>query len=192
MSQRNRDRSPQAARQDEFLHPLAAGGRIDSLDGETLKARPRRDNTDRSLARSAWENRPSEEPSRRVRYDRAQLLLDVMDRFLKLRPETIQHKVSKFSYSKFVTPIIELVRTPARITPYPTGLGVALSQALRARLRSIVPPGHAGTALNGKMSKLHGPKRQAPSRPYDGRSTDMNFCTHLPRMDASTLWMEKL
>src|ERR1700719_2082454 len=121
MSQKNRDRSPQAARHDEFLHPLAAGGRIDSLDGETLKARPRRDNTDRRGARSAGENRPSEEPSRRVRYDRAQLLLDVMDRFLNLRPETIQHKVFKFSYSKFVTPIIESVRTPARITPYPTG-----------------------------------------------------------------------
>jgi hypothetical protein len=31
----------------------------------------RRDDTDRSLARSAWESVPSKEPSRRVRYDRA-------------------------------------------------------------------------------------------------------------------------
>ena len=30
--------------------------------------------TDRSLARSALEKRPSKEPSRRVRYDRAQLI----------------------------------------------------------------------------------------------------------------------
>ncbi len=39
------------------------------------------------------------------------------------------------SMRNFVTPTIESVRTPARITPYPTGrlFGVALSQALRAR-----------------------------------------------------------
>jgi hypothetical protein len=30
----------------------------------------RRDNTDRSLARSAWKKRPSQQPSRRVQYDR--------------------------------------------------------------------------------------------------------------------------
>jgi hypothetical protein len=43
---------------------------------------------------------------------------------------------------------IEPVRTPAPITPYPTGRLVwgALSQALRARLR--VPPGHFATASN--------------------------------------------
>jgi hypothetical protein len=37
----------------------------------------RRDNTDRSLARSALGKRPSKEPSRRVRYDRAQLIPEV-------------------------------------------------------------------------------------------------------------------
>jgi len=37
----------------------------------------RRDNTDRSLARSAWEKRASKEPSRTVRYDRAQLIQEV-------------------------------------------------------------------------------------------------------------------
>ena len=39
--------------------------------------------------------------------------------------------------------IIESVRTPERITPYPTGrfFWVALSQALRARLRSHGPSG---------------------------------------------------
>jgi hypothetical protein len=45
---------------------------------------------------------------------------------------------------------LSLVRgsTPARITPYPTGrlFGVALSQALRARLRSHCP---SGTFLDG-------------------------------------------
>jgi hypothetical protein len=37
----------------------------------------RRDNTDRSLARSAWEKRPPKNPSRRVRYDRAKLITRV-------------------------------------------------------------------------------------------------------------------
>src|SRR5208283_1127162 len=51
--------------------------------------------------------------------------------------------VFSFSVQNSVTPIIESVRTPARITPYPTGrlFGVALSQALRARLRSHRPSG---------------------------------------------------
>ena len=40
------------------------------------EAASRRDDTDRSLARSAWE-RASKEPSRRVRYDRARLIPDV-------------------------------------------------------------------------------------------------------------------
>src|ERR1700685_4436724 len=38
----------------------------------------RRDNTDRSLARSAWESVPSKEPSRRVRYDRTQRIPEVL------------------------------------------------------------------------------------------------------------------
>ena len=44
--------------------------------------------------------------------------------------------VFRFHLRYFVTPIIESVRTPARITPYATGRlsRVALSQALRARL----------------------------------------------------------
>jgi hypothetical protein len=51
-----------------------------------------------------------------------ELVLDVTDRFLNLR---------------------ESVPTPARIRPYPTGrlFWVALSQALRARLRSHRPSG---------------------------------------------------
>jgi hypothetical protein len=51
-----------------------------------------------------------------------ELVLDVTDRFLNLR---------------------ESVRTPARIRPYPTGrlIWVALSQALRAPLRSHRPSG---------------------------------------------------
>jgi hypothetical protein len=44
---------------------------------------------------------------------------------------------------KILTPIIESARTPARITPYPTGrlFRVALTQALRARLPSACPSG---------------------------------------------------
>jgi hypothetical protein len=51
-----------------------------------------------------------------------ELVFDVTDRFLNLR---------------------ESVRTPARIGPYPAGrvFWVALSQALRARLRSHRPSG---------------------------------------------------
>jgi hypothetical protein len=37
----------------------------------------RRDNTDCSLARSAWKSVPRKESSRRVRYDRAQLIPEV-------------------------------------------------------------------------------------------------------------------
>ncbi len=98
-----------------------------------------------------------------------ELLLDVMDRFLNLRdtnaecaiallpskvsevwkglmnPSRKSYNINVFSFRirNFVTPIIESVRTPARITPYPTGrlFGVALSQALRARLRSHRPSG---------------------------------------------------
>ena len=37
------------------------------------------------------------------------------------RPEIIQHNFAGFRTRNFVTPIIESVPTPARITPYPTG-----------------------------------------------------------------------
>jgi hypothetical protein len=69
-----------------------------------------------------------------------ELLLDVMDRAceiptLKMRHSPVPSKVSEvwkglmnpiryffgFRIRNFVTPIIESVRTPARITPYPTG-----------------------------------------------------------------------
>jgi hypothetical protein len=45
-----------------------------------------------------------------------------------------------FTFETSVTPIIESVRPPARIRPYPTGrlFWVALSLALRARLRSVL------------------------------------------------------
>src|SRR5208282_3159801 len=83
-----------------------------------------------------------------------ELLLDVMDRFLKLRDTNAEcaiamlpskvsevwkglmntsrksYNINVFSFRirNFVTPIIESVRTPARITPYPTGrlFGVAI------------------------------------------------------------------
>ena len=58
-----------------------------------------------------------------------ELLLDGMDRLLNLRDTNAECSVallpSKVSEAwkglNFVTPIIESVRTPARITPYPTG-----------------------------------------------------------------------
>src|SRR5208283_4200830 len=58
--------------------------------------------------------------------------------------------VFSLSVQNSVTPIIESVRTPARITPYPTGrlFGVALSQALRARLRSHRPSGTCRNRLS--------------------------------------------
>src|SRR5271157_1200862 len=62
---------------------------------------------------------------------------------LGIIPFCLAINVFSFRMRNFVTPIIESVRTPARITPYPTGrlFGVALSQALRARLRSHRPSG---------------------------------------------------
>ena len=76
-----------------------------------------------------------------------ELLLDVMDRFLKLRDTNAECAIallpSKVSEVWKGLMVIESVRTPARITPYPTGrlFGVALSQALRARLQSYCPSG---------------------------------------------------
>ena len=140
-------------------------------------------------ARSAWESVPPREPSRRVRYDRAQLsqtsqryfssnmcavfllgrrLYAFLERLvsddvragarcngtfsetceiprLNAKKSLMNPSQYFFSYRirNFVTPIIESVRTPAGITPYPTGrpsFGAA-SQALRARLRSHRPSG---------------------------------------------------
>ena len=86
----------------------------------------RRDNTDRSLARSAWYSVPRKKPSRRVRYERAQLIPEVflVEGFLNRRP-----------------PLHESDRTLRD-----GSFGMALSQALRARLRSHRP---SGTFLNG-------------------------------------------
>jgi hypothetical protein len=82
-----------------------------------------------------------------------ELLLDVIDRFLNVRDTDAEcaisllpskvSEVSKGLMNPNRTPIIESLRTTARITPYPTGrlLGVTLSQALRARLRSHRPSG---------------------------------------------------
>ena len=66
-----------------------------------------------------------------------------MERSCIVGQKSYNINVFSFRIRNFVTPIIELVRTPARITPYPTGrlFGVALSQALRARLRSHRPSG---------------------------------------------------
>ena len=60
--------------------------------------------------------------------------------------EIIQHKFFKFCVSKFHYSnhrIGSLIRSPARIIPYPTGrlFWMAASQAIRAWLRSYRPSG---------------------------------------------------
>jgi hypothetical protein len=57
--------------------------------------------------------RPSKEPSRRVRYDRAQLIPEVFFR-RRCAPRF-------FGRTNYFSSIIESVRTPARIMPYHTG-----------------------------------------------------------------------
>src|ERR1700722_18741677 len=115
-----------------------------------------------------------------------ELLLDVVDRFLDLRDTNAQFaialwpaKLRKFGkvdrskpmilplsiertwqrpISSLATPIVESVRTPAPIRPYPTGrlfLGVALPQALRARLRSHRPSGTFRNRLYLLLSSHH-------------------------------------
>src|SRR5208283_6238925 len=53
------------------------------------------------------------------------------------------HNINLTRFSSARSHRIELVRTPILIIPYPTGrlFGVALSQALRARLQSYCPSG---------------------------------------------------
>ena len=66
-----------------------------------------------------------------------------MERNCSVGQKSYNIKFFSFCIRNFVTPIIESVPKPARITPYPTGrlFGAALSQALRARLRSHRPSG---------------------------------------------------
>jgi hypothetical protein len=71
-----------------------------------------------------------------------ELLLDVMDRFLNLRDINAECAI--------VTSIIHSVRTPARITPYPTGRlfwGGAV-QGTSCQLRSHRPSGTFATGFN--------------------------------------------
>jgi hypothetical protein len=111
---------------------------------------------DRSLARSAWEASPKE-PSRRVRYDRVLLMIElVIDVTYPLLNTWIS---SVFTSETFVIPIL---RSPNRsahtcknqTVPYGTALfGRRFPQALRARLRSHCS---SGTKLfaHGKPIKL--------------------------------------
>src|SRR5580700_10140581 len=135
----------------------------------------RGDNTDRSLARSAWESAAPKEPSRRVRYDRAQLipevfLVEMCAVFLKGRLNTLLERFvsddvraaarcigpfpepARFSFRirNFITPIIVSVRTPARITPYPTGrlLGWRCPRHFVPGYDRTVPPGHFATGFS--------------------------------------------
>jgi hypothetical protein len=80
-----------------------------------------------------------------------ELLLDVMERTCEMpgchgKNCIVGAKWHNINVKRFITARshrIESVRTPIRIIPYPTGrhFGVALSQALRARLRSYRPFG---------------------------------------------------
>ena len=83
------------------------------------------------LGRSAW-NKPHTNKTRPVGHG-----------MIGWRPNP---KGARVSSGRLITPIIESVQIPARITPYPTGrlFAVALSQALRARLRSDRPSGTGG------------------------------------------------
>ena len=62
------------------------------------------------------------------------------------------YNINFFSFRarNFVTPIIESVRTPERITPYPTGrfFWGGAAQALRAGYDRTVPPGRFATGFN--------------------------------------------
>jgi hypothetical protein len=81
-----------------------------------------------------------------------ELLLDVMDRFLNLRDQ-------RSDCPRTPRPTVKSVRTPAPIIPYPTGRHVwgALSQALRARLRSCSPSGTFAGSSHTTMCARHRP-----------------------------------
>ncbi len=118
--------------------------------------------------------RPSKEPSRRVRYERAQLIPrssssksatrmtipivawhEIPDdlRLDGTFPKNLQFVCSHLRNS--VAPETSIIEskcgTSARIRPYPTGrlFGVGMSQALRARLRSCCPSGRKATQQSG-------------------------------------------
>src|ERR1700722_3771774 len=90
---------------------------------------------DRSLARSAWES--ATQKSRPVRYGviRAGARTDSMIGVTQFRKQKQKKFVVWFRATGIICPVI----------PYPTGrfFRETFSQALRARLRSVVPPGRA-------------------------------------------------
>src|SRR5580693_10471994 len=136
----------------------------------------RRDNTDRSLARSAWESVPQK--NRPVGYGmigrpctakgvledqdsntflRAENAMNVQAREsvchgkkLYRRPEIIQQTFFKFSHSKFrhSNHRIGAQLRESHRTLRDGSFGVALSQALRARLRSHRPSGTFATGFS--------------------------------------------
>ena len=118
---------------------------------------------DRSLARSAWEKRPSKAPSRRVRYDRAQLTHNYFSSkcasfsFRNARYSSWKafrdhfHSAQRYRIRNFLPSNLQIdahTRTNHTV-PYGTVFGVALSQALRARLRSCCPSGTKKTPRQG-------------------------------------------
>ena len=110
---------------------------------------------DRSLARSAWESIP-ENPSRRVRYDRAQLIPEV---FLVQRCATFL--LLKFRHSNHRS-----VRTPARIRPYPTGRllwGGAVPRHFVLGYDRTVPPGHFAAGFIRRIVPLSRPLTESTS-----------------------------
>jgi hypothetical protein len=112
---------------------------------------PGGDKADRSLARSAWERAPRKNPSRRVRYDQAQLIrevfLVVMDRFLE--PARYRH-----------------------VVPYGTaffGGGAVQGTSCQATVRTV-PPGHLATGFRAGPAKIRNLRPRTdhgavPSRP---------------------------
>src|ERR1700738_4691717 len=89
---------------------------------------------DRSLARSAWESVPQKEPSRRVRYDLAQLIPPCILGIISiLLSDTAFEFASLQSSNRCAHPRNHTVPDGTAI------LGVGQSQALRARLRSHRP-----------------------------------------------------
>jgi hypothetical protein len=123
----------------------------DDAEQDILFILSRRDKADRSLARSAWERAPPKNPSRRVRYDQAQLIrevfLVVMDRFLE--PARYRH-----------------------VVPYGTaffGGGAVQGTSCQATVRTV-PPGHLATGFRAGPAKIRNLRPRTdhgavPSRP---------------------------
>ena len=169
-------------RRANFLSSLRDADRLRKSSARRMYFSSRRDSTI-----VAWHEvpgkRPPKEPSRRVRYDRTQLIPEVFlveSASRRTTPIVAWHEMPDdvraavrcdgiVSSNTWISSVLTSetwslqffnhrieVRTPARIRPYPTGrlLGVAMSQALRARLRSHCPSGVCRTLVILKKATL--------------------------------------